>query len=101
MYGERYFGPEFYGPHYWGKGGAAAPGPEIIDVLVRSTALGFFSGLYREIGEEFVISTPQEYSPYWMEFVDPIPASWVSSLSIYLQHIDQEMLEFGRPVQDE
>jgi hypothetical protein len=72
------------------------PAPSAASITVRAFALGYFD-IYRNIGDTFVITTPYQYSPYWMAFVDTPPADWTPYLSVFSDFLDREMLEFGRP----
>lgn len=68
------------------------------EVGVRAFALGYFANQYRNIDDTFVIVSPYEYSPYWMTFTMQPPSDWTPYLSLFVEHYDREMLEFGRPV---
>lgn len=78
--------------------GDVVPGPSEVSVLVRAFQNGFFGGLYRYRDDTFYLSTPEQYSPYWMEFIDTPPVDWTPQLEVFDAYIDREMLEFGIPV---
>lgn len=73
------------------------PSPGPASIRMRAFALGYIYEQFRNIGDEFEISDPLQYSPYWMTFVDTPPDDWLPALAVFSEYIDREMLEFGRP----
>lgn len=73
---------------------AVSSDPVVGPVTVIAWKRGWFNEEIKEIDDTFLISTPYEFSPYWMHFVDAIPASWAPFIQPYSQHVDDEMLEF-------
>lgn len=74
---------------------ATAFGPEAASVTVRAARDGFFDGKQRSTGDTFAITHPDQYSPYWMTFVDAIPSSWTTFLRVYSADVERSVL---RPV---
>jgi len=68
----------------------------VLDVLaeVRAHKPGFFDGLYRVPGDTFNLTEPEQYSPYWMEFINGVPASWAGRIAVFNPYVDREILEF-------
>lgn len=65
-----------------------ASDPVVGPCRVRAYRRGYFAGRQREVNDEFSITTPYEFSPYWMDFVDAIPATWTPFIRGYVQSID-------------
>jgi hypothetical protein len=65
--------------------------PTPAQVTVRAYRLGHFGGLYRVVGEEFEITTPYEYSPYWMTLIDTPPVNWTTLLEPFVPEIDRQI----------
>lgn len=75
------------------KGGSvAASSFTPATVTVRATRPGVFGGYYRATGDEFDITSPYQYSPYWMDLVDTPPTDW--SLAVYDAVSDALRIEF-------
>ena len=73
---------------------SVASDPVVGPCTVRAWKRGWFGEQIREPDDEFQITTPYQFSPYWMVFVDPIPPSWTPFLEVYEQPLDDEMLDF-------
>jgi hypothetical protein len=50
--------------------------PAAVSVRVRATKPGYFDGDLRVSGETLRITSPVQFSPYWMTLIDALPASW-------------------------
>jgi hypothetical protein len=66
---------------------AKAPGGRLNDA---KPLCGFYGFRRRYAGETFKISTWQEFSPRWMEFVDPCPEDWKP----YIAEREQDLATF-------
>jgi hypothetical protein len=68
-----------------------------VNVRVRAFARGWFNVNVVNIGEEIILTSPRQYSPYWMTFVDTPPDDWLPLLATFDPLADREMMEFGEP----
>jgi hypothetical protein len=56
--------------------------PSIATVAVRAFKTGFFGGQLREVGAVFNITSPFQFSPYWMTLVGSPPDDWLPFLEM-------------------
>lgn len=75
-------------------GEAAPPAYTPADVLVRAVRRGYFDGL-RSVGTTFCITTPYQYSPYWMAVMSGLPDDWAPFMRDFNAEVNREIL---RPV---
>lgn len=76
-------------------GEAAAPPYTPADVLVRALRRGYFGDRLREAGTTFYITTPYQYSPYWMAVMSGLPDDWAPFMRNFNAEVNREIL---RPV---
>lgn len=65
------------------------------NVLATAFRRGYFGGVIIEVGDSVTLTTPYQYTPYWMTLVGAPPDDWVPLLEVYSQAIDDNIL---RPV---
>lgn len=66
-------------------------------VTVRAFKRGFFGGYIREIGSTFSITTPYEYTPYWMTLVGTPPPDWLPLLEGYSEAVVRSIINIPTP----
>lgn len=75
------------------KGGSVEALPySAASVTVRATRPGFVGGYFKNVGDEFEITSPYQYSPYWMDLIDVPPGDW--SLAVFDAVADALRVEF-------
>lgn len=69
------------------------------DVLVRATRRGWFGGRWREAGTTFYLTTPYEYSPYWMAVMSGLPDDWPPFMRNFNAAVNREILRPTTPAE--
>lgn len=71
-------------------------------VPVFATRRGMFGGVLYEDGDRLYITTPYQFSPYWMELsdsqIDQPPANWLPLMRTFSETVDNDVL---RPATDD
>lgn len=80
MFGASYYGKAYFGGTYWGPASGVVLVPTPANVTVRASAVGFFGGQMRAVGDEFDITAPAQFHPSWMVLVDDPPADWDATI---------------------
>jgi hypothetical protein len=72
--------------------------PEYALVSVQAYRNGHYGGLYRFEGDIFNVTSPFEYSPYWMTLLSTPPSSWIPFMPTYTPATD---LRIYKPLRTE
>lgn len=63
-----------------------------VAILVRAFKRGFFGGYLREVGDTFSITTPYQFTPYWMTMIGMPPADWLPYLEGYSDEVARRII---------
>lgn len=58
----------------------------------RAYRRGWFGGKIIEVGQYLTITSPYQYTPYWMIAAGTIPDSWSANFEVFSTQIDREIL---------
>ncbi len=78
----------------FGSMGGSSPPPVEVSVTVRAIEPGYFDGNLIEIGQTFEITSPEQYSPYWMLFIDTPPFSWNAFLRPFNVEVESDRIRW-------